>query len=257
MPNDTPAAIHAAKEREAAMNGTLTYSPDQPLASAKYQVFIFNVGAMRHEVAKGSVGTFVVPPCDPTEEYSEPLVIPGIVHDSYMIEQEMKTHSVKGEFMAQDIVHPQIGASWSFGQNLDDFGVFWTLDNPPKPEQIAAARLKMEGTYRKLLQMATSIETSGRLDDITPLMRIAASYFGEDRPWNRIYKKVLECPGCGEAAKPGIIRHPCGFIFDPDRALVAGMITKEVHATMMKALEDATEQPARRPRRAAPAQSKG
>lgn len=244
MPNDTPAAIHAARERESAMNGTLTYSPDQPLASATYQVFIFNIGVMRHEVAKGSVGTFIIPACDIGQDYSVPLIIPGIVHDSYMIEQEMKTHSVKGEFMAQDIVHPTIGASWSFGQNLDDFGVFWTRNNPPNAAELGAARTKMEGTYRKLLAVATTLETTGKLEEITPLMRIAAAYFGEDRPWNRIYKKMLECPGCGEPAKPGIIRHPCGFIFDPDRALVAGMISKETHATMMAALRQATEPPA-------------
>jgi hypothetical protein len=244
MPHGTPAALHAAKEREEAMNGELTYAPTAPLPRGDHEVFIFNIGSMRHEVAKGSVGTFVIPACEPGEGISEPLVIPGYVHDSYFVEQEMRTHSVTGEFMAQDIVHPQIGASWSFGQNLDDLGVFWTVNNPPKPEEIAAARAKMEVTYRKLLQAATDLETTGRLQDITPLMRIAASYFGEDRPWNRIYKKVLECPGCGEPAKPGIIRHPCGFIFDPDRALVAGMITKETHATMMAALDGATK-PAR------------
>lgn len=249
MPHDTPAALHAAREREAAMNGSLTYSPDQPLASANYEVFIFNVGALQHKVEKGSVGTYTILACEPGAEYSEPTVIPGIVHDSYFIEQEMKTHSVKGEFMAQDIVHPTIGATWSFGQNLDDLGVFWTLNNPPTPAEVAAARTKMEATYRRLLTVATSLETTGKLDEITPLMRIAAAYFGEDRPWNRIYKKTFECPGCGEPAKPGIIRHPCGFIFDPDRALIAGMITREVHATMMTALKQATdtEKPSPRP----------
>lgn len=241
MPHDTQVAIDAAKRQEAAMNGMLTFSPAAPLPISDHNVFIFNIGVMQHIVTKGSVGTFVVPPCDSAEPFSAPLVIPGMVHDSYFIEQEMKTHSVTGEFMAQDIVHPQIGASWSYGQNLDDLGVFWTRNNPPTQGELNEARQKLEVTYRKLLQTATSIEVSGKLDDITPLMRIAASYFGEDRPWNRIYKKVQECPGCGEPAKPGIIRHPCGFIFDPDRALVAGMITKELHATMMGALKEATK----------------
>lgn len=243
MPNDTPAAIEAARQRENSLNGSLIFAPSAPLPKADYSVYVFNVGGMRHEVSKGSVGTFVVPACEPGEEYSAPLEIPGLVHDSYFVEQEMKVHTVTGEFMAQDIVHPQIGASWSFGQNLDEFGVFWTRNNPPRPEELAGARAKMEVTFRKLLTMATQLETTGKLDDITPLMRVAASYFGEDRSWNRIYKKQLECPGCGEPAKPGIIRHPCGFIFDPDRALVAGMISKEQHAQMMSALGEATAKP--------------
>ena len=243
MPFDTPAAIAAARAREAELNGPLVYTPDNAAATADpdYKVYIWNLGPMRHEVPKGSAGTFVVEPCGENGELGVPLVLPSIWRDSYFVEQEMKTHAVSGEFMAIDIVHPvtaHIGAGktwWSMGANLDDVGVFWTKNNPPLDSEIAAARHKMEITYRKLLNMAASIEAAGRLDDITPLMRIAASYFGEDRAWNRIYKKTFECPGCGEAAKQGIIRHPCGYIFDPDRALLAGMITDDLHAAMVKA----------------------
>jgi hypothetical protein len=156
------------------------------------------------------------------------------VMDSYVVESEMKTHSVSGEFMAQDIVHPTIGANWSFGQNLDDLGVFWTKNATPTETEIGKARVRMEATFRKLLTMATSIETTGKLDEITPLMRVAATYFHEDRRWNQIYKKLSECPGCGEGVKEGIIKHACGYIFDVDRALIAGMISPEQHKTMME-----------------------
>ena len=243
MPNDTPAAIAAARAREGEMNGMLVYTPDNALSMADpdYRVYIYNLGPMLHNVEKGSAGTFRIEPCEPGQEYSDPYVLPSVWRDSFFVEQEMKTHSVSGEFMAQDIVHPVTagyGAGktwWSFGANLDDLGVFWTRNKPPLDTEVAVARAKMENTYRKLLQMATSIEAAGRIDDITPMMRIAASYFGEDRPWNRIYKKMLECPGCGEPAKPGIIRHPCGFIFDPDRAFLQNMISEEVHKRMVDA----------------------
>jgi hypothetical protein len=242
MPNDTPAAIAAARDREASMNGTIVYTPDNASFSPDpaYKVYIYNLGPAEHKVPKGSAGEFYIPPCAPDQAYSAPLILPSVWRDSYFIEQEMKTHSVSGEFMAIDIVHPvtaTYGAGktwWSFGANLDDVGVFWTRNNPPLDAEVAAARAKMEATYRKLLHMANSIEAAGRIDDITPMMRIAAAYFGEDRPWNRIYKKTLECPGCGEPAKPNIIRHPCGYIFDPDRALLAGMITEELHAQMVR-----------------------
>jgi hypothetical protein len=241
MPNDTPAAIAAARAREEAMNGMLIYTPDNAsfAPDPPYKVYIYNLGPMRHTVEKGSAGTFILAGNEGGD--LEPCwVLPSIWRDTYFIEQEMKTHSVSGEFMAIDIVHPvtaSYGAGktwWSFGANLDELGVFWTRNYPPLESEVMAARVKMENTYRKLLQMAASIEAAGRIDDITPLMRIAASYFGEDRPWNRIYKRTLECPGCGEAAKPGIIRHPCGYIFDPDRALVAGMITEELHGQMVR-----------------------
>lgn len=242
MPYDTPGAIASARAREAELNGSIHYTPDQVsfAPDPDYKVYVFNLGPMEHRVPKGSAGEFYIRPCFDANPFSEPLVLPSVVRDSYFVEQEMKTHAVTGEFLAQDIVHPitaNFGAGktwWSMGANLDDIGVFWTRNNPPLDAEIAAAREKMEKTYRKLLNMAASIEAAGRIDDITPLMRIAASYFGEDRPWNKIYKKTAECPGCGEPTKVGIIRHTCGYVFDPDRALVAGMITEEAHASMVR-----------------------
>ncbi len=237
MPHDTPAALHATQEKNEALNGQVIFAPGQaPLLAPAYQVFIFNLMPMEWKVEKGSVGTFTIKGCDPGEPYSDPLVLPSVVQDSYFIENEMKTHSVSGEFMAQDIVHPTIGANWSFGQNLDDLGVFWTKNKKPNEAEISKTRTRLEATGRKFLQMATSIETAGRLDDITPLMRIFATYFGEDRPWNRIYRKLADCPGCGEPVKPGIIKHHCGFVFDPDRALLATMITPEQHKIIMDQL---------------------
>lgn len=245
MPSDTPGAIASARAREQDLNGPLIYTPDTTASSdPSYKVYVYNLGPMQHRVEKGSAGTFVINPCLDNQPFSEPLVLPSVWRDSYFVEQEMKTHSVSGEFMAVDIVHPvtaSYGAGkswWSMGANLDDLGVFWTRNNPPLGVEITAARTKMEVTYRKLLNMATSIEAAGRIDDITPLMRIAASYFGEDRAWNRIYKKTMECPGCGEPAKQGIIRHPCGYVFDPDRALLAGMISEEIHTAMVRHLSE-------------------
>jgi|SRR6267142_544569 len=237
MPHGTPAAVHAARELEAKIDGPVVYAPDQAaqeaLAQKGGEIYIFNVGPMEQTVEKGSAGRFTVKACEIGEPYSEPLVLQRLVGDSYVVENEMKTHYVSGEFMARDIIHPTIGATWSFGQNLDDFGVFWTKNKQPTETELAAARAKMEITFRKLLAMATTIEVNGNLNDITPYMRIAATYFGEDRPWNRMYRKHEACPGCGENIKQGIIRHSCGYIFDPDRALLAGMITPEAHKTMM------------------------
>jgi hypothetical protein len=244
MPHDTPTAIAAkrAKEDQWNMRDQLNYTPDQaPQLAPAYKVYIFNLMPLEWRVEKGSAGTFTITACEYGEPYSKPLVLPSVVQDSYFVESEMKIHSVSGEFMAQDIIHPTIGANWSFGQNLDDLGVFWTRNETPTDAEIAKVRAKMEVTGRKLLTMATSIETSGKLDDITPLMRVFATYFGEDRSWNKIYKKLADCPGCGDPVKPGIIKHACGYIFDPDRALLAAMITPEQHRTMMELLGQKTK----------------
>lgn len=241
MPHDTPAANNATRVKEDELNfrNQMTFSPDNSALqlAPQYKVRIFNLLPVEWNVEKGSVGTFRIQGCEPGADYSEPLVLPSVVTDSYFIEMELKTHSVSGEFMAQDILHPQVGKNWSFGQNLDELGCFWTKNEKPTEAEMITARRKMEDTGRKLLSMATKIETAGKLDDITPLMRVFATYFGEDRPWNRIYKKLADCPGCGEPVKPNIIRHSCGFVFDPDRAVLAGMISPDQHKVITAELE--------------------
>lgn len=239
MPHDTPGAIASKEAMEQRLNGEVLLTLEQgALYEPRYYVYIFNVGPLEHTVEKGSAGKFRILACEAGARHSEPLRLPTPFVDTFVVEQERKTHIVTGEFMAQDIVHPAIGANWSFGQNLDDFGVFWTKNATPSDAEIRAARGKMEVTFRKLLEMANRIETTGKLDEITPLMRIAASYFNEDRPWNRIYKRLSECPGCGEAAKPGIIKHTCGYVFDWDRALLAGMVTPEQHRAVVSQLKN-------------------
>jgi hypothetical protein len=238
MPSDSVVALREARKVEQELNGPLIYTPENAAFAhdPPYKVYIYNLGPIEHKVERGSAGTFILKACEPGEPYALAWTLPSVWRDSYFVEQEMKTHSVSGEFMAQDIVNPITAGGktwWSFGADLSVLGVFWSKNNPPTDAEIAAARSKMESTYRKMLGMAASIEAAGKIDDITPLMRIAASYFGEDRAWNKIYKKTSECPGCGEPAKAGIIRHPCGYIFDPDRALAAGMISEELHKQMI------------------------
>ena len=239
MPSDSVVALREARIKESELNGPLVYTPDNAAFAndPPYKVYIYNLGPIEHKVERGSAGTFILKACEQGNDYELAWTLPSVWRDSYFVEQEMKTHSVSGEFMAQDICNPITAGGktwWSFGADLTSLGVFWTKNNPPTESELAAARQKMEVTYRRMLGMAASIEAAGRIDDITPLMRIAASYFGEDRSWNKIYKKTMSCPGCGEAAKTGIIRHPCGYVFDPDRALMAGMISEELHKQMVR-----------------------
>lgn len=212
------------------MDGELEYMPNPLNAFAPtYKVYIYNVGPLAHEVPKGSLGTFRIAACPLGKKYSVPLILPAIVKSSYVDHQTyaMKTDDVEGKHIAKDIVNPYLGGDWSEGQNLEDKGVFWTLNEVPTEEELTGARTKMEVFFRKQLLIATELETKGQLGSITPTMRLAASYFGEDRPWNRIYKKIGECPSCGEPAKEGIIRHTCGYIFDPQRAYEADFIDAE------------------------------
>jgi hypothetical protein len=219
-----------ARNVEAGMDGQLEYLPN-PMAQfmPKYHVYIFNIGPLKHVVEKGSLGTFTIMPCEAGKQYSKPLVLPSVVRSSYKdaATYAMKTDDVEGKYIAQDIVNPYLGGDWSEGQDLTEKGVFWTFNEVPTQEELSTAKSKMEAYFRRLLVSATELETKGQLQFITPTMRLAASYFGEDRPWNSIYKKIGECPSCGEPAKEGIIRHSCGYIFDVQRAYEADFIDLE------------------------------
>jgi hypothetical protein len=249
MPPGTPGALRSAQALVQSLEGdTILTVSDAESFEPKYYVQIFNIGPIEHKVEKGTAGTFIIPACELGEPYSKPLRIPHPWVDTYIMEMERKTHIVSAEFMAQDIIRPTIGADWSFGQNRDDLGCFWTRNEVPSPEELMKARGMLENTFRKLLTEATTIETTGNFNEITPLMRIAATYFQEDRSWNRIYRKQAECPNCGGQVKDGIISHSCGYIFDLDRALVGGTLDIAKYQVLKRlrsgeSIEEITEKP--------------
>ncbi len=217
--NETAAAKHARTEMEAKLNGPSFFDTELVLQIEipKHVFYIFNVGPMEFTVPKGSAGPaggYKIKSCEKGRPYSTPLILPSIVTDTYMQEDMIKTHSVTGEFMCRDIVHPMVGKVWSIGQNLDDFGVFWTRNNPPANSELEEAKFKMEITFRAALAEANMLEAQNRFDLITPLMRFAASYYEEDRKWNQVYKRTIECPVCGGPMKAGIAIHSCGAVLD-------------------------------------------
>lgn len=226
-----------AREMERRIDGQVEFMPN-PLAKfmPKYQIYIFNVGPLKHEVPKGSLGTYRIEACEKGKDYSKPLTLPAIVSSSYMdaASDSMKTDDVDGKFIAQDIVNPFLGGDWSEGQNLEEKGVFWTLNAVPTEEELTKAREKLGGYFRKILGIATELETKGQLMSITPHMRLAATYFGEDRAWNRIYKKLAACPSCQEDMKPGTLKHSCGYVVDPANAYVAGVISIKDRDDLLK-----------------------
>lgn len=231
--NEGPAIRASARAKEEELTGDMFFAPELAVQLGnlipKRLYYIFNIGPLEHVVHKGSggpIGGYRIKACEKGKPYSEPLILPGIVTDTYMVENMIRTHSVTGEFMCRDIVHPFIAhsiggreAGWSIGQNLDDFGVFYTDCNPPSQRDLDIAREKMERTFRAALAEANMLEAQNHLDQITPLMRHAARHFGEDRDWNKIYQKHAECPACGGQMKEGVAVHSCGAVLNWVKAI--------------------------------------
>lgn len=214
---------------EAGMDGAITYLPNAAIGEPpKYHCYIFNLGPMEHRIERGSLGTFIVPACPIGSPYSKPLVLPSVVKSSFLdaATYAMKTDDIEGKYIAKDLINPYLGddSVLSQGANLSEQGVFWTFNEIPTKEELATARTKLETFLRKQLDIATRLETEGNLNTITPYMRLAATYFGEDRTWNKIYRKIGECPMCQEPMKENTIKHTCGYIPDPDKAYQLGAI---------------------------------
>jgi hypothetical protein len=218
---------------EAKLDGEVIYTPNpllDMLPKGEF-IYVFSVFPMEKVVSKGSLGKYCIPACPTDAEVSPALKIPVVVMSSYFDagSQSMKTDIVKGEMLAQDLIRPYTLADWSVGNALEDLGVFWTRKPVPTPAEIKTARSKLEKTFRKELVNATKLETTDQLEFITPLMRLAASYFKEDRPWNKIYKKLEPCFACGDDVRAGVIIHSCGAVM-PGKwpaAIAAGLRTKQ------------------------------
>ena len=211
----------------ARLNGTREYKPESyESALIGPNVYIFNIFPSSFTVRKGSMGTFIIPACPTGERVSKPLVLDPWPASSYwdVATDCMKLKHEKGDFLAQDIVHPQIGNDWSYGQNLDDYGVFWTMNKVPTDAEIAAARVKMETYFRMLLAEATKMEVAGNLNAITPHMRLADTYFNPTSPskWNTMYSRPVGCPFCGLPMTPNTIIHSCGNVLNYRMAIEKG-----------------------------------
>ena len=117
--------------------------------------------------------------------------------------------------------------AFNVGGNLNDFGVFWSKENPPLPVELAAAKRRMERTYQAELKEMAKIEAKNpanaaeRANDIS---HAAANYFGESTSWHRsdLKPKVetgkVECGVCGEGIQRSarLCIH-CGAPTDPEK----------------------------------------
>jgi len=121
----------------------------------------------------------------------------------------------------------ELGAA-SYGQNLNSYGVFWSVNYPPTDQELAAARARVEKTFLRELATLTEIEAKdpkGVFERVNRISHAAAEMFPEDRTWHRTNLKEktsfgkLPCPACGEPINKGaIICKSCDAVFDEEAA---------------------------------------
>jgi hypothetical protein len=216
---------------------------------ADYYVYIYNISENTYTVSR--------PPYLPLitikgkakhEQYSCSVTIP---HPFMEFRQNLDANEVErmpmnGKRVAMDIVNPD---NLSFDQdrpidgksdsssgtnNLSKRGVFWSLNNPPKPEELAKATVRLEAYYTGLLEKADAVQISDPAllkDLLTADYHYAAEYFGEDKTWHAKKVKPTECERCGEKVKnPSAAFHKLeegGYcIRDWSKAVLVGIKTR-------------------------------
>jgi hypothetical protein len=137
------------------------------------------------------------------------------------------------------------GANLDFPKNnLNNYGIFWSESLPPKKEEIASAKKRLEATFAKELSIIEQIEREDPAavkNAVTRTARAAANYFsnknGEPlnfswynttyRAKNETFGKV-ECENCFNLIHPKTAKCSfCGLVRDKKRALELGLITDD------------------------------
>lgn len=102
----------------------------------------------------------------------------------------------------------------SRGNDLGSKGVFWSLNEVPTEEEIAAAIARMEKYYKQIVSDANTVEAASPKDlpdTLTPEHHAAADYlthhFGTQVKWHTAMSRLEDCELCGEKVKAGIAFH--------------------------------------------------
>lgn len=181
------------------------------------KTYIFSISEYGEKVDLGRpFPIFEIHPCPEDGEYGEPTVI-----DPVYMPLEAKVDTT--EFVpttAQQIVDsilkigPGMNASW----DRRKLGWFVSMTNPPSAGEVAQAKAIYTQECQRLLNEGNRYAAANELKEINETHRRAAKFLRQKVDWNKPVTKSVDCPGCGEAVRAGVIWHAtphgCGYVFD-------------------------------------------
>lgn len=194
-------------------------------------VYIFNIYDMEHSVPLGGLGSFLIPACELGAEYSAPCVVKGFIADEYDEADgngKMSWNPEQGADVAKDVVgigssNPQMG---SYTTNREWWGVFIAKGEKPSDEELSDAKKKLDQMMTHLVMEGDRLALQGPegLKQIGPVHRRAVQWKKQKRDWATLPETMIDCPGCGDPIKPGVVKHSCGAILDMEKAIKLGMV---------------------------------
>jgi hypothetical protein len=174
-------------------------------AKPTYKVWIYNVSRQTFKVDHPVLRNVTIWGNETRKRYTMVTSLPNIVQMPLHNNDSWETTAVpiRGERLAMDLINPDnLGLDQNKGtdtirptgicRNLGEQGVFWSLNNPPKKEEVDAAVKRMETRYKNLLEKAEALEKSqifkGMSEFITPELHAAADYFKVVTTWHSQFK---------------------------------------------------------------------
>lgn len=133
----------------------------------------------------------------------------------------------------------------SIGVNLLAQGLFPSLTNPPKEEDVRAAENVRDKRYRRLCDEAfrAAATSSKKLSDFLREhedVHDAMDALGLEADWHRKRQVTMNCPNCGDAIPTNVAFHRSSVtqklcILDAERAYKSKAITKEEYEELVTA----------------------
>jgi hypothetical protein len=220
-------AIKNAEENGQAMLSTSDEDPNVGV------IYIYNcVSGLQHApiCQPPNFPNFKVPECKPGEKVGWTTIRalvknrftrPG-TDETYYIQEDGRKHA---NSLLNPSVHPS--SPWEtqlreippgtpgiaqdqYGNNMNAFGVWWSLtapDDPALDAEIEKFKRRVENTFKVLIASAEEKAAKNERHMITPREHFAMDYLGLQSVWHQSTTRMVTCPNCGDHIREGIAYH--------------------------------------------------
>jgi hypothetical protein len=196
----------------------------------KYLIYIYNLLNLQHIREQPPLfHRFVIPACEPGQEFAFTTLAPfHLLPFEIFATYEKRYEKQDGRKSAMSLVNPNAypGTEWrnqladwrsiettstGDGDNLNRFGVFWSLTRPDELEklrkEIKQFRDIAQKTMEALCREGDMLAASNELKRIGTLHHFAMDYTGKLAGWHTPMYHMVPCPNCGESVREGLAFH--------------------------------------------------
>lgn len=212
-------------------------------------IYVYNTLNREHIIEQPPLFPHMVIPACPAGQTFIHTLLPRYVNEVYedYAHESRRYKRVDGRICATSLLNPAVHPRnpWEMqfremkthgdqeGNNLNAWGVFWSLTHPDDPklkDELALMKAVVRTTMNRLVVEADKQNAAGRRDLITPNMHFAADYLKFTSIWHTSHDHMIDCPNCGENIKEGLAYHRNAFnlmcIIDWERTVKAGIKTR-------------------------------